>query len=220
MEAKVYNTAGKETGKVKLSKEVFDLSWNADLVAQVTKTMQDNARTPVAHTKDRSEVRGGGKKPYRQKGTGRARHGSSRSPIWTGGGVTHGPRNEKVYGGKVNKKMAAKALYTVLSEKMRNGEILFVEKLDVKEGKTKEAKNILQGLSSVKGFETLVSKKRNAAFIAFSTADEHVMRGFSNFGNVELDDVKNINVLDVLTYKTLIISDPKESVAFIESKLA
>ncbi len=220
MEAKVYNSTGKEAGKVKLSEEVFDLSWNADLVSQVVQIMQDNARTPVAHTKDRSEKRGGGRKPHKQKGTGRARHGSSRSPIWTGGGVTHGPRNEKQYGGKVNKKMRIKALYTVLSEKLRQGEILFVENFDIKDGKTKEGKLILENLSKVKGFETLASKKKNSAFVAFGVKDDNVMRSLSNFGNVEIDDVKNLNVLDVLKYKTLIMIHPKESIAFIESKLA
>ena len=149
MEAKVYNKEGKEAGKVQLPENVFGLSWNADLVHQVVDTMHDNARTPVAHVKDRSEVRGGGKKPWRQKGTGRARHGSSRSPIWTGGGVTFGPRNEKVFGGKVNKKMRAKALYVALSEKLRNGEILFVDTLETGE-KTKESKMALENLSTVK----------------------------------------------------------------------
>ena len=182
--------------------------------------MQDNARTPVAHTKDRSEKRGGGRKPHKQKGTGRARHGSSRSPIWMGGGVTHGPRNEKQYGGKINKKMRAKALYIVLSEKLRQGKILFVENLDVKTGKTKAGKAILDNLSKVKGFETLVSKKKNSAFIALGQKDDNIVRSFSNFGNIETDDVKNLNILDVLKYKTLIMTHPKESVAFIESKLA
>ena len=222
MEAKVYNSKGSSSGKVTLPESVFELSWNADLVSQVVNTMRNNARTPVAHTKDRSEVSGGGRKPWKQKGTGRARHGSNRSPIWIGGGVTHGPRNEKIYGGKINKKMRVKALYTVLSEKMRNGEILFVDSLDVKEGKTKEGKAVLENLSKVKGFETLFSKKKNSAFIAFGEGnnENETVRGLSNFGNIEMDDVKNLNVLDILTYKILIITKPEESVKFIESKLA
>jgi large subunit ribosomal protein L4 len=220
MEAKVYNSQGKETGKITLPEEVFGLSWNADLVHQVVTTMQDNARTPIAHTKDRSEVSGGGKKPWRQKGTGRARHGSSRSPIWVGGGVAHGPRNERVFGGKINKKAKAKALYTVLAEKMRNGEILFVDAFDAKEAKTKEAKDIIKNLSTIKGFETLATKRKNAALVALGEKNEGAVRSLSNFGNIEVDDVKDLNAVDVLQYKTLVIVNPEASLQFIVSKLA
>jgi len=219
MEAKVYNQTGKEVGKVKLPDSVFGLSWNGDLVHQVIVAMQSNARTPVAHAKDRSEVRGGGRKPWKQKGTGRARHGSIRSPIWIGGGVTHGPRNEKNYKKKINKKMRAKALYTVLSEKFRNGEIVFVDKLEFDAPKTSEARKAISDIDSGAKLGGLLTKKRNAAYIAFADKNENTERSFSNFGNIETGAVKNINPLQILSYKYLVLTDPKESISFIEGRL-
>jgi large subunit ribosomal protein L4 len=209
MEAKIYNSQGKESGTITLPENVFGLSWNADLVHQVVQTIQANSRTPVAHTKT-----------WKQKGTGRARHGSTRSPIWVGGGVTFGPRNEKIFGGKINKKVRAKALYTILSEKFRKGEILFVDSFDVKEPKSKEAKQVLANLTAIKGFEGLITKRKNSVFVALGEPNENAVRSLSNFGNLEVDNVKNLNSLEVLTHKILIITNPEESVKFIESKLA
>src|SRR5690349_19754974 len=108
METTVYNQKGQEAGKIKLSEAVFGAPWNADLVHQVVVSMQSSARHSIAHTKTRGEVSGGGKKPWQQKGTGRARHGSTRSPIWVGGGIAHGPRSDKNYDRKVNKKAKTK----------------------------------------------------------------------------------------------------------------
>ena len=116
LEANVYSQEGKEVSKITLSEKIFGVEWNANLVHDVVVSMQGNARSNSAHTKNRGEVRGGGKKPWKQKGTGRARHGSSRSPIWAGGGVAHGPRNERDYTRKINKNVRAKALASVLSQ--------------------------------------------------------------------------------------------------------
>jgi large subunit ribosomal protein L4 len=218
METPVYNQEGKATGKVKLPEAIFDLKWNADLVHQVVIGMQANKRTPIAHTKNRGEVRGGGRKPWKQKGTGRARHGSRRSPIWRGGGITFGPRNDKDYSVKLNKKMKTKALYVALSQKMRDGEILFVDTLSFKAPKTAEAKGILTALSSVKGFDTLASKKKNSALFALNEKDVVVEKSFDNMGNIEVDEVRNLNALDVLTYKYIIITNPEEAVAFFDKK--
>jgi len=219
MDAKVYNKEGKESGKVAIPEAVFGVKWNSDLVHQVVLAMQANARTSTAHTKDRSEVRGGGKKPWRQKGTGRARHGSSRSPIWIGGGVTHGPRNEKNYSQKINKKMKVKALYSVLSEKMRAGELLFVDDLALAEKKTVQAKKILASLAGINGFEQLTSKKNNAVLVAMDGKNENTFKSFGNFSNVAIEEVRNLNPVDVLTYKYLILANPEESVAFLSGKM-
>ncbi len=219
METKIYNQIGKESGKITLPEGVFGLPWNGDLVHQVVVSMQSNARTPVAHTKDRSEVSGGGKKPWRQKGTGRARHGSNRSPIWIGGGVTHGPRNDKNFAKKINKKMRAKALYTVLSGKLRDGEVLFVDKMETSEIKTKKAKEMLNSLGSVEGFDGLATKKKNAAYITFTQKDENTEKSFKNFGNVALNTIENMNILDVLNHKYLVITDPEKSIEVIGRRM-
>src|SRR6185369_11983395 len=107
------------------------------------------------------EVRGGGKKPWQQKGTGRARHGSTRSPIWVGGGVAHGPRKDKNYDRKINKSAKAKAFLTLLSKKFKDGQVLFVESLSFTAPKTKDAKSALVSLSKAKGFEKLSTKRKN-----------------------------------------------------------
>ncbi len=218
MEATIYNIKGKESGKITLNDAVWGLNWNADLVHQVVESMRSNARTGTASVKDRSAVSGGGKKPWAQKGTGRARHGSSRSPIWRHGGVTHGPLTEKDYSKKINKKVRIKALYTVLSQKLRHNEILFVDAITMKVPKTTEAKSVLAGLSTVKGFEKLSTKRKNAAYIAMMEKSEAVSKSFANFGSVHFDDIKNMNPLDLLNNKFVVIISPESSVKFIEDK--
>jgi len=219
MKSKVYSQIGKEVGMVDLPEGIFGLSWNGDLVHQVVIAMQSNSRTPVAHTKDRSEVRGGGRKPWKQKGTGRARHGSIRSPIWVGGGVAHGPRNEKNYKKKVNKKMSAKALYTVLSEKLRSNEILFVDNLKFDKIKTADAKNTLKSLSNISGFGTLLKKKNNATLITTIGKELNIYKSLSNFNNIAAQELRSLNPVDVLNYKYLIITSPKESIDLLSSRL-
>lgn len=217
--SEVYNQKGKSVGNLELPESIFGLSWNGDLVHQVVTAMQANSRTPVAHTKTRGEVRGGGKKPWRQKGTGRARHGSTRSPIWKGGGVTHGPRNEKDYGQKINKKMRVKALFTVLSEKFRKGQILFVEELTLKNIKTKDAVTVINDLSKVSGFEKIVGGKKPNLYITTPAKTDAVKKSFANIKTVEIDEIKNINPVDLLAFRYIIISQPKESIAFLGGKI-
>src|SRR3990167_11435805 len=203
LQATLYTSTGKEAGKIQLPAVVFDVPWNDALMHQVVTSMLSNARTPIAHTKFRGEVRGGGKKPWQQKGTGRARHGSTRSPIWRGGGVTHGPRNEKNYSRAIPKKMRAKALFMALSRKFKDGEILFVDSFGMKAPKTADAKKALVALAGVKGFERLSSRK-NAALIGVSERTDSLVKSFRNISSVELESVINLNPVSVLKYKYIV----------------
>lgn len=220
MESTVYNAQGKKAGTVKLPDGVFNVAWNDSLMHQVVTSMQDNARTPVAHTKGRGEVRGGGKKPWQQKGTGRARHGSIRSPIWRKGGVTHGPLKQKVYAREIPKKMRAKALYMALSRKLKEGEVLFVDSFGITEPKTQLAKKALVALSNVKGFERVSAKKKNAALVALVDPSAATVKSFRNIGNIECVNVRSLNPVAVLGKSILIIENPDAAVAIVESRLA
>jgi len=218
MEAKVYTQDGKESGKVKLPEDVFNLPWNSDLVHQVVVSMESNARVTVAHTKDRSEVSGGGKKPWKQKGTGRARHGSIRSPLWIGGGVTHGPRNEKNFKKKINKKMKIKALYVVLSEKLRNNEILFLNDIKLEKTKTKIANQILFAISKISGFSKLSENRKSIMYLIMPKRNKIIEKSFNNLLQVVLGETRNINPVELLKHKYLVITNPKESIELITKK--
>lgn len=220
MKHDVFSKEGKKTGSVELSDTVFGLPWNSDLVHQVIVALEANKRTPVAHTKTRGEVRGGGKKPWRQKGTGRARHGSTRSPIWIGGGVTFGPRNDRDFSKKVNRKTRNKALAVALSQKLRDGEVLLVEKVEFQEPKTKYAKEILTSLAGVDGFEKLSTKRKNAALIIAPEVDENTKKSFQNMGNVQVESAMNANVSDTLKYKYIILLDAEGSVSALAGRLS
>ncbi len=219
METKIYNQKGKETGKIHLPEEIFGLSWNADLVHEVVTSLLSSARTPVAHTKTRSEVSGTGKKPWQQKGTGRARHGSRRSPIWVGGGVAHGPRNDKNYDRKINRKVKAKALATVLSAKYKDGEIIFVDSLSFDAPKTKDAKEVLSNLSKA-GFEKLLTKKKNSAVVALGTKNRNTEKSFSNMKNVSVTEARNLTVLDILSSKYLVIENAEAALKTLVDRIA
>ena len=147
MKFKVYNQKGEELKKADLPEELFGLKINSDLLHQAVVAQQANKRKLVAYAKDRSEVRGGGRKPWPQKGTGRARHGSIRSPIWVGGGVTFGPVKERNYNKKINKKMRRKALFMSLSSKVKDESLVLLDKLELNQPKTKEIKEIFNNLS-------------------------------------------------------------------------
>jgi len=218
MEATIYNQVGKPVGKTKLSERIFGVPWNADLVHEVVRLMNSNSRMSIAHTKTRGEVRGGGKKPWKQKGTGRARHGSTRSPIWVGGGVAHGPRNDKNFDRKINKKVKSKALFTILSRKFNEGEILFVDAINFNTPKTKEAKIILGSLSKINGFDKLATKKMNAGIIALERKDIIVEKSFNNIGSISVEEFRNINPVSLLNCKYLVVVNPEESLKAMTAK--
>lgn len=204
---KLYNTEGKETQEIEVSDAVFGLPQNDELVHQVFVSLGANQRQVLAHTKTRGERSGSGIKPWKQKGTGRARVGSSRTPTWRGGGIAFGPTKERNFKKKINKKMNAKAIAIVLSAKLRDGEMIVLDKLALKENKTKEMAQILKNFQ-IKG----------RMLIGFS-AEEKALRIYSR----NIDKVSNIlseklNVLDMLNHKNLILS--QASIKYLEEKYA
>ena len=219
MDTKIFSQDGKESGKISLPESVFGVAWNADLIHEVVIAIQGNARVSTAHTKGRGDVRGGGKKPWKQKGTGRARHGSRRSPIWAGGGVAHGPTNEKDYSRKINKNVRSKALAVTLSKKLADGEMIFVDSLALTAPKAADAKNIVKALATGTTLATLATKRKNAALILLTKRDENVELSFRNFGNYEVAHVKDVNPVDLLTYKFVVVADPKAALEILETRV-
>lgn len=220
MKNPVYNISGKEVGTIDLPESVFGVKKNDALLRQVVLGMQANARPTVANTKGRGEVRGGGIKPWKQKGTGRARHGSIRSPIWRGGGTTHGPSKDKIYSQKINKKMRAKALAIVLTDKVKAGRLLFVDSWGLSAPKTKDARAALSGLSKVKGFAELKDRRNNAAILLTGDRADSVQKSFKNMGNVMVEEARNANPVDLMKYRYVIVSDPEMSLKALTSRMA
>jgi large subunit ribosomal protein L4 len=208
LELAVFDQEGQEVEKINLPPEIFGLKINKGLIKQAVEAQMSQSRIPYAHAKDRSEVSGGGKKPWRQKGTGRARHGSIRSPIWKGGGVTHGPRKEKNYVKKINKQMRRLALLMVLSGKARDNEILVLNDLKIDEPKTKLMANVVKKLNKVK------SDLEKGALIAMAQKDEKIIRATRNIPKIDTIGVGSLNVVDLLSYKYLLMT--KESIDVIK----
>ena len=219
LQAPVFNQSGASVTSISLPHAVFGLKWNADLVHQVVVGMMANKRAGTANTKDRSEVSGGGKKPWKQKGTGRARHGSNRSPIWTGGGITHGPRSEKDYSVKINKKMRVKALFTVLSRKVTEGKILFIDSLSLAEIKTKDAAAIVHTLAGIAGFEKMEAKNPTAALIALSERNELLEKSFANIPGVTVTTVAELNAWSIMHFRHVVVVGPQEAIAVLSAKM-
>jgi len=202
---KVYNLEGKEIEEMQLSDSVFGLPKNDDLVHQIMVAMDANKRQVLADTKTRGERAGSGIKPWKQKGTGRARVGSRRTPLWKKGGVVFGPSNDRNYKQKINKKMNQKAIATVLSGKLKDQEIFVIDKLNFTEKKTKEVAKML-----------LNFKIKGKTLLAFSDAEKDLRLVSRNLAKVENILTPQLNVLEMLRNKNLFMS--KESVVYLEEK--
>ncbi len=219
MKVNVYTMEGKVSKSLEVPEAIFGADWNADLVSQVLYSQASNRRAGTAHTKDRSEVRGGGKKPWNQKGSGRARHGSSRSPIWRHGGVTFGPRNDKDYKKIIPKGMKVAALFSLLSAKVKAGKVIFLDEVPTLNGKTKEANTAIQGLTTIEGFKTLCYKKPNNVYLSIKKGDEITKRAFRNLPYMTLHNMDDLNPLDIANTRYLVIANPEETIAYLSSKL-
>ena len=206
MNVDIYNQENKKVGKLQLPGDSFQTEWKPEVVHRVIVDQMANKRTSLAHVKDRSRVRGGGKKPWRQKGTGRARAGSSRSPIWRGGGVTFGPTNEKKHNKKINKKTRKLALSSLLSKKFADGEVRVLDSFEISEPKTKYVFSMVKNLAGGKRFTAL--------FIAVSPSRDFI-RATRNIPGVAVSRLKDLNVYECLRYKYLFFE--KEAVKSITS---
>ncbi len=194
--AKLYNKIGEVVGEVSLIPEIFEVKANKELIHQAVVTQLANKRLVLAHTKTRHEVRGGGRKPWKQKGTGRARQGSIRSPQWKGGAVIFGPTKDVNFEKKINKKMKRKALFMVLSDKAKQEKIAILEKLELPTGKTKEMDAFMKKLAL--GKKTLLIIER---------MNKSIVNSARNLKNVEVISANSLNVYDILNYTNLLFTE-------------
>ncbi|PIU98505.1 50S ribosomal protein L4 [Candidatus Wolfebacteria bacterium CG03_land_8_20_14_0_80_40_12] len=202
MTVDVFDQQNKKIGRVDLPDRIFNVKWNPDLVHQVLLAQLANSRQRIAYTKGRGEVAGGGRKPWRQKGTGRARHGSIRSPLWKGGGVTFGPAKEKKFTKKINKKMNRSAIFNVLSRKLKDGELKIVDKFNVL-NKTKEWQKVLKNFIDLGSSALIIPAVQN-----------NIHQAVKNIKKTDAISPKSLNVHDLLKAKNIILE--KEAVGEIE----
>jgi large subunit ribosomal protein L4 len=194
-------TAKGNTSKsqVEVQDEIWGAEMNEDLVVQTLNVYRDNQQKGTAHTQTRTDVSGGGRKPWAQKGTGRARHGSIRSPLWVGGGVTFGPRSHKRLK-KIPKKMKARAMRSVFSQRLRDDEVVFLKDLpELKEPSTKAMNTMFEdlGLQDQKITMILSSEEQNF---------ENIKLSIRNLAKIKLKRAKDINIFDIMDCKKIVIS--------------
>lgn len=194
-EVKLFNQDGSEAGNIELEAAVFGIEPNEHVIHEVV-VMQRAAKRQGTHAvKNRSEVRGGGRKPWRQKGTGRARQGSIRSPQWVGGGVVFGPTAERNYKYKLPKKVRRLALKSALSSKVKNDEMIVLTELTFEQPKTKQLVNVLEGLNV-----------DNKALIVTAEKQDNVVLSANNLQKVKVLTVNEVNVLDIISHDKLIMT--------------
>jgi len=215
MDISIYTTGGSAKGKVAVSDRIFNAKVNKDLIYQVATSQMSNMRQVLAHTKTRAEVSGGGKKPWAQKGTGNARHGSIRSPIWVGGGVAHGPTKDVNFKRKVNKSQGRAALMAVLSSAVIDKHLMIADSLLVDSGKTKDAVALLKGLTS--GFEKYRNQARVLVVLAGTKEELATRRAYANLAWVQTIRAQDLNALTVLSFPYTIIA--KDALAVVEKTL-
>ncbi len=196
MKVEVYNQKGESKGKVDLPDEIFGLEANLDLLHQVVVSQMSNRRQGSAHTKTRGDVRGGGKKPWRQKGTGRARHGSIRSPLWKGGGTIFGPRSDRNYKKVIPTAMKRKVLFMALSSKVKDGELVLVDNFNINTHKTKNLKKVIDNLPFAD----------KTGLLVLPSIDRNLILGARNIPKMETMQAKNLTALDVLSFKRLLMT--------------
>lgn len=203
MKYPVYNSKGEQVKEMELAKRLFGAIVKPDVIHQVVMAQEANSRQVLAHTKTRAEVRGGGKKPWKQKGTGRARHGSTRSPIWVGGGVTFGPRSDRNFTLKVNKKQKQAALAMCLTDKVANKSFVILDKLANDSGKTKEL-NVW--LTALKGKVADLSGKKKV-LIVMGAKDAKLTNSVKNLTGVTTIAAGSLNCKDILKANAIITDE-------------
>ncbi|MFA5945892.1 MAG: 50S ribosomal protein L4 [Patescibacteria group bacterium] len=196
VEVKLYNLEGKEVGVLPLSDVLFAVEPKTSVIHDVVVAQDANSRAIHAHVKDRSEVRGGGKKPWKQKGTGRARHGSSRSPIWIGGGITHGPHKEQNFSVKINKKTRRLAIAMLLTDKLRDSAFVAVENFVLPEGKTKLAAQMRKVLPGAE----------KSALVLVTPGDDKMIRALKNMPKTKSMYAHSLNARDLAKYGVVVAS--------------
>ena len=211
----LYTQDGKEKGMLTLPESVFACAVSPNVIQQVYVSQASSARSAIAHTKGRGEVRGGGRKPHRQKGTGRARAGSIRSPIWTGGGVTFGPTNARNFTKKINAKVKKKALCMALSKKLSNKQVFFLDTCTITEPSTRSAQGIIDSLRNTTKQISATSK----ILIVFADHDIILKKSFRNIPQVTITILKDLHVRSILDHAHVCFCGGAESVAALEKQL-